>query len=69
MPVIQLIVAVCLASDPTVCSERRFSFIEPSTTFSCMSQAIPYLARWASRNEEWTIVTWRCGYPDTDRDA
>lgn len=69
MPLIQLVVAVCLHADPSVCSEERFSFIESTSITTCMNRAMPYLARWAGDHPEFRIKSWTCSYPGSEQDV
>ncbi|WP_226579679.1 hypothetical protein [Acuticoccus sediminis] len=66
MPIIQLVVAVCLNTNPSVCSEERFSFLEQTTPQSCTMRAMPYLAQWAGEHPQYKIKSWKCSYPKAD---
>ncbi|WP_075220169.1 hypothetical protein [Acuticoccus yangtzensis] len=66
MPIIQLVVAVCLNSNPAICSEERFSFMEQVTTTTCTMRAMPYLAKWAGDHPQYKIKSWKCSYPNVN---
>lgn len=61
---IELIVAVCLHSDPAVCRELNFQFVEEKSLNACMTRAQPYMAGWAGEHPKWRIVRWHCAYYD-----
>lgn len=69
MNIVELVVAVCLSTQPDVCSERQFQFIEEGTLYGCMVRAQPYLADWQRQNPDWTVKAWKCGRPRSDKDA
>ena len=66
MPIIQLVVAVCLNTNPNVCSEERISFLEQTTQTACTMRAMPYLAQWAGDHPQYKIMGWKCSYPTVD---
>lgn len=68
MPVIELIVAVCLTGAPAECSEKRFQFFDDASLFGCMVKAVPYLANWADEHPEYEVKSWKCGYPNNNRE-
>lgn len=62
---IELIVAVCLHADPTVCRELHFQFVEERSLNGCMSRAQPYMANWAAEHPKWRVTRWRCAHGNT----
>ena len=60
---IELIVAVCLYSDPAACRELHFQFAAAQSLNRCMADAQPYLAGWAVGHPKWRVVRWHCAYP------
>lgn len=64
---IELIVAVCLYSDPTACRELNFQFAEEPSLNRCMARAQPYLAGWVADHPKWQIVRWHCAYSKHER--
>lgn len=70
MPLIELVVAMCLITDPGTCKEQHFYFTEHTSLMSCMMQAQPFLADWTRTNGQWKIEEWHCENPATkDRKA
>lgn len=64
---IELIVAVCLHSDPTACRELNFQFAQQQFLNRCMADAQPYLANWSAEHPKWRIVNWHCAYGTDER--
>ncbi len=69
MNIVELVVAICLVSDPAVCSEEHFQFFEDGGLSSCMVRAQPYLAEWQAAHPRWTVKTWKCAIPRPGKDA
>jgi hypothetical protein len=64
MSLVQLLVSICLVSDPQTFREQHFSFAEDGSLAQCTIRAQPYLAEWASWNTQWSVVRWKRGYGD-----
>ena len=70
MPLVELVVAVCLITEPGTCREEHFYFTENTSLLGCMMQAQPFLADWTRQHGRWSIQKWHCGYPERrDRKA
>jgi hypothetical protein len=64
MNLVVLVVMVCLVAQPENCSERRLTFESHGSLDRCMWEAQPYLAQWIGAHPEWTIMRYRCAWPD-----
>jgi hypothetical protein len=69
VPIVELVVAVCLAADPATCREEHFPFVEDGGLTSCLVRAQPWIAEWQATHPQWTVRTWKCAAPRADRDA
>jgi hypothetical protein len=70
MPIIEVLVVLCLISDPVTCRDEHISFVEATTLEACMEHAQPYLGQWSARYAGWRIRSWRCQWIVTGkRDA
>jgi hypothetical protein len=66
MNLVDLIVTVCLLSQPQSCNDRHLLFESQGSLRSCMFQAQFYLARWAGEHPGLKIVRWRCAWPSQE---
>jgi hypothetical protein len=64
---IELIVAVCLYSDPGVCRELQFQFVEERSLDGCMARAQPYMANWSAGHPKWRVVRWKCEFSSSGK--
>ena len=60
MPIVDLIVAVCMAGDPGICREEHLYFESHGSLRACMAEAIPTLAAWAGAHPQWRIQRFHC---------
>lgn len=57
----ELILSVCLISDPTRCMDQRLPEIyEMENAGRCVAVSMPLAAQWAGEHPGWKIVKWRC---------
>jgi hypothetical protein len=68
MNIVELVVMVCSLLNPTVCSEKHFTFESNGSLKSCMMQAQPYLAQWAGDHPNERIASYRCAWPGQERE-
>lgn len=61
---IDLILTVCMVSNPASCKEERLAYQSRGSLAQCMMLSTPYVAAWAGDHPQWTIKSWRCGWPD-----
>jgi hypothetical protein len=60
MPVVDLILAVCMVTDPSSCREEHLYFESHGSLRSCMWEAMPTMAEWAGSNPQWHIERFHC---------
>lgn len=59
---IELVVAVCLAGEPSRCKDVTLNFEGQSVSASqCMSNGQIEMAKWIGEHPNWVIQKWRCG--------
>jgi hypothetical protein len=58
---IELLVSVCLISEPERCKDVSLVFDGDSVTpMQCMMGAQPEIARWIEANPKWQLKRWAC---------
>jgi hypothetical protein len=60
MPIVDLILAVCLITDPASCREEHLYFQSHGSLRACMAEAIPAMAQWAGSHPQWHIERFHC---------
>jgi hypothetical protein len=68
MPIVDLILAVCLAADPTSCRDEHLYFESHGSLRQCMVEAMPAAAEWAGNHPEWHIVGFHCEWASLDEE-
>lgn len=59
---LELIMSVCLISDPSKCKDVHLQFTEESLTpYACVMKGQPEMAKWNEGNPNWRITKWGCG--------
>ncbi|MGH6922253.1 MAG: hypothetical protein ACRED5_00655 [Propylenella sp.] len=64
MPIVDLVLAVCLLSDPTSCREEHLYFESHGSLTACLAEAIPTMAQWAGGHPQWHIKRFHCEWAD-----
>jgi hypothetical protein len=57
-----IVMAICLMSDPSSCKEQHLQFESYKSLNECVFDAQFYIASWQTENPGWTIKNWRCEY-------
>ena len=65
--VVDLILTVCMLSDPTSCREERLTYESRGSLAQCMMLSTPYVAQWAGEHPKWTVKSWTCSWPEERR--
>jgi len=59
---IELVISVCLISDPANCKDVNFTYMaEAATPNQCMLHGQSEIARWQEGHPDWRISRWKCG--------
>lgn len=64
MPIVDLILAICMSGDPSVCREEHLYFESRGSLRHCMAEAIPTMAIWAGTHPGWRITRFHCEWPN-----
>jgi len=64
---IELILTVCAAANPTMCEDRHFQFAFNGSLQQCAAGAQPYIAQWIGKHPEWMARKWSCDYPGHEK--
>jgi len=67
MNMVDLVLSVCLLSNPSACEDKHLYFEWHGSLNACMFQAQPYIAAYMSEHPQYKLVRWRCEVPDTSR--
>ncbi|HEY0835493.1 MAG TPA: hypothetical protein VGE72_16440 [Azospirillum sp.] len=63
---IELVLVVCLLSQPDECSVERPSFLAPfSNVVSCRRNGYLNAVQWQMSHPRWNVRRWRCEQPQT----
>jgi hypothetical protein len=61
---IELLLGVCLASNPTECKSVSLVYVaEALTPMQCAMRAQPEIAKWMGTHPGWALKRWTCRAP------
>ncbi len=66
MGAIDILLTVCLLSNPTACEQKSIPVGDAGSLAQCMYWAQPHIAEWSTTHPKYKIVKWRCAYPNPD---
>ena len=58
---IQLILGVCLLSDPNVCKDVPLNISDTMTPMQCLLSSQTEAAKWKDENKDWRVARITCG--------
>lgn len=59
---IEILLSVCLISEPATCKDVRLSYMADQVTpYQCMFRGQVAASRWADGNPKWRIAKFTCG--------
>ena len=58
---IEILLSVCLISDPNDCKDVRLTDMGEVTPYMCMFKGQVAAARWIEGHPEWKLAKWKCG--------
>jgi hypothetical protein len=68
MNMVELVLTVCLVSNPGTCNEEHLYYESAGNLMHCMFQAQPEIAKWSSQHPKKKVMRWACKFPDKDQD-
>ncbi len=60
---IELVLTVCIVTQPETCRDQRLLFDTGATPMQCMMNAQPTVAQWGSEHPKWFVQRWKCQFP------
>jgi hypothetical protein len=66
MNMVDLVLTVCLLSNPANCREEHLYFEFSGSLVRCMFMAQPEIAKWSGSHPDKKVVRWECKYPEKD---
>lgn len=63
MNLFDVVLAICMLSDPSQCREHRLQFESMGTLQDCIFDAQFYIAQWQQANPDWKVGKFHCEYP------
>jgi hypothetical protein len=66
MDVVDLVLTICLISNPTSCRQERLHFENRGGLNNCMILAPTEIAKWSGEHPKLKVVRWKCDYPTKD---
>ncbi len=67
MNMVDLVLTVCLLSNPGSCREEHLFFESRGSLFQCMMLAPAQMAKWSAEHPAVRIARWTCAFPDKSR--
>ncbi|MBA3518477.1 MAG: hypothetical protein H0T75_12745 [Rhizobiales bacterium] len=68
MPIVDLIIAVCMAGDPIICRDEHLYFESHGSLQRCMFEAMPAVADWAGKHPQWRVSRFHCEWVAGDEE-
>lgn len=65
---LEIVVTVCLLAHADTCHLERLPSAAPSL-HSCLFQAQPRIAQWATRHPDWRVKSYHCGIAGFEKEA
>lgn len=64
MNMVDLILTVCLATNPGSCRDEHLYFESNGRLMHCMFMAPFEIAKWAQQHPKLRVKRWKCAFPD-----
>jgi hypothetical protein len=68
MEMVDLILTVCLGSNPGSCREEHLHFESNGSLMQCLFLAPAEIARWTGEHPRFKVVRWRCAFPNKEQE-
>jgi hypothetical protein len=66
MNLVNLIMTVCLANEPSSCHTEQLTFESGGDLKQCMFLAPPEIAKWTEQHPALNVVRWKCAIPGNE---
>jgi hypothetical protein len=63
MDMIDLVLTVCLVSNPSECRSEHLYFETHGSLLQCTFLAPPQIAKWSEAHPKYRVARWRCTFP------
>ncbi|MER9793514.1 hypothetical protein [Mesorhizobium sp. M0213] len=67
MDMVDLILTVCLSTNPGNCRDEHLYFESRGSLFQCMFLAPAEIAKWSQEHPRLKVVRWKCAFPSKER--
>ncbi|CAN7302147.1 hypothetical protein [Mesorhizobium sp. LjRoot246] len=67
MDMVDLILTVCLSTNPGNCRDEHLYFESRGTLFQCMVLAPSEIAKWSQEHPTLKVMRWKCAFPSKER--
>ncbi|MER8387759.1 hypothetical protein NKJ46_14585 [Mesorhizobium sp. M0166] len=67
MDMVDLILTVCLSTNPGNCRDEHLYFGSRGSLFQCMFLAPAEIAKWSQEHPSLKVVRWKCAVPSKER--
>ncbi len=68
MDLVDLVLTVCLISNPQSCHQEHLYFENHGNLLHCAFMAQPEIAKWSGLHPKIKVVKWECKYPSKDKE-
>jgi hypothetical protein len=68
MELIDLVLTVCLLSNPEQCRVEHLHFESRGSLAQCMFLAPPEIAKWSAEHPSLKVIRWKCEYPGREQE-
>jgi hypothetical protein len=65
MDMVDLVLTVCLVTNPGHCRVEHLYFENRGSLLQCMFLAPSEIAKWSGEHPALKVVRWKCAFPDT----
>ncbi|WP_315927713.1 hypothetical protein [Mesorhizobium sp. SP-1A] len=68
MSIVDLILTVCLVTNPGTCRDEHLHFESNGLLMNCMFLAPSEIAKWTQQHPKLRVKRWKCAFPGRSRD-
>ncbi|TPK60713.1 MULTISPECIES: hypothetical protein [unclassified Mesorhizobium] len=67
MDMVDLILTVCLSTNPGNCRDEHLYFESRGSLLQCMFLAPSEIAKWSQEHPTLKVMRWKCAFPSKER--